>query len=95
MSIPNAEIVVEVFGGFYKFSRINVTSGVDQTFLVDQSATKVSVVAPASGAPTASLGSADSNFEKTVTLSGGSSGSVTVVTTHTGTPASSKPSSRA
>lgn len=65
------------------------------SFLVDQSATQVAAFHLAGGtAPTVSLGSADANFEKTVTLSGGSNGDVVVVTYHPGGASSSKPASR-
>lgn len=63
--------------------------------LVDQSATQVQSFHLGGGtAPTVSLGSADANFEKTVTVSGGSSGKVAVVTYHPGGASSSKPASR-
>ena len=91
-----AEQAVSAFNRNYKFTRVNYT-GTAVTFLVDQSATAVAVVEPASGAPAVTLSAADANFEKTVTLAAGSSGTVvTVVTAHSGgTIASSKPSSRA
>ena len=96
MAIPNGEQAFEAFGRFYKIVRINHSSGADTTFLVDQSASAVAVIEPASGGPTASLGSADANFEKTVTLTGGAAGLTTVVIAHAGgTIASTKPSSRA
>jgi hypothetical protein len=94
MAIPLGETVVEVNGRSYKFSKIAYT-GSATTFLVDQTASAVTTVLPTSGAPTASLGSSDANFEKTVTLAAGSAaGEVTVVTTHDGPPSSVKPSSR-
>jgi hypothetical protein len=69
------------------------TSG--DTVLVDQTADSVETFHLGGGTkPTASLGSADSNFEKTVTLTGGSSGKVVVVTYHPNGAASTKPASR-
>lgn len=63
--------------------------------LVDQTASQAVVVHLGGGtAPTASLGAADANFEKTVTLSGGSNGKVAVITYHPGGASSSKPASR-
>lgn len=86
-----SETVIEAFGQNYKISRVSY-SGSSSTFLVDQSATGVAVISPVSGGPSVSIGSADSNFEKTVTLAaGGASGTVTVIITHSGTVASTKP----
>lgn len=90
MSIPLAETSLEFSGKFYKISKIAYT-GAATTFKVDQSAASVAVLEPASGAPTATLGAGDANFEKTVTLAAGSSaGTVTVVVAHTGTLSSTK-----
>lgn len=87
-----SESVVEVDGTQYKFSKVQHTAGTASTFKVDQSAVSVVIAKPSSGAPSVSLGSADSNFEKTVTLAAaGSSGLVTVMTTHSGTAAGTKP----
>ncbi len=87
-----SEHIVEFSGRFYKISRVSY-GGIATTFLVDQSASGVAVIEPVSGAPSVSLGSASTTtFQKTVTLAaGGSSGTVTVITTHNGTPAGSKP----
>lgn len=65
------------------------------TVLVDQSANQVAAFHLGGGtAPTASLGSADANFEKTITLTGGTSGKVVVVVYHPNGAAGSKPASR-
>lgn len=66
--------------------------GGTNTVSVDQSATQVAVI-PLEGqtAPTATLGSADSNNQKDVTLTGGASGRVEVITLHGSAVASSKP----
>ncbi len=87
-----SEHVVEFSGKFYKISRVAYT-GNSTTFLVDQSASSVAVLEPASGVPSASLGSASSTtFQKTVTLAAGSvAATVTVITAHNGTPAGTKP----
>lgn len=89
-----SEHTTEFSGRFYKISRISY-SGIATTFVVDQSASSASAIEPASNAPTVTLGAADGNFERTVTLAaGGASGPVTVITTHNGTPAGPKPSAR-
>ena len=94
MAIPISETVVEFGGGFYKITKVAYT-GNATTFLFDQNATQVASIEPASP-PAATIGSGDSNFEKTVTLAGGSAaGTVTVITAHNGPPAGVKPSSRA
>jgi hypothetical protein len=66
--------------------------GGSNTVSVDQSASAVAVF-PLDGqsAPTATVGSADSNNQKDVTLSGGGSGQVDVWTYHSTAVASSKP----
>ena len=92
-----SEHIVEFSGRFYKISRVTY-GGASTTFLVDQNADGVASIDPSSGAPAATIGAADSNFEKTVTLAAGGSstaGVVTVITTHSGTPSGVKPSSRA
>ena len=66
--------------------------GGTNTVSVDQSATVVAVL-PLEGqtAPTVSLGSADSNNQKDITLTGGGSGRVELVTLNGIAVASSKP----
>lgn len=66
--------------------------GGSNTVSVDQSASAVQVFAlDGQTAPTVSLGSADSNNQKDVTVSGGGSGVVDVWTYHGTNVASSKP----
>lgn len=92
-----SENTVEFSGRFYKISRVSY-GGASTTFLVDQNASGVSTIDPTSGGPAATLGTGDSNFEKTVTLAAGGSstaGVVTVITTHKGTPSGVKPAARA
>jgi hypothetical protein len=80
--LPTSENNFNFRSRVYKLSEI-AYDGTNVTFKVDQSAESVSTVLPFSGAPIASLGSSDSNFEKTVTLaSGSSSATVVVVTVH-------------
>jgi hypothetical protein len=85
MALPSSETSFEFAGKFYRVSKMSY-SGLATDFEVDQSATSVAVLEPASGAPTVSLGTSDSTtFMKTVTLaSGGASGTVTVVIAHGG-----------
>lgn len=66
----------------YMFTEIVHTSGTSSTFKVPQTASAVVGVAGDNTAPSASLGSADSNGEKTVTLTGGQSGTFYVITRH-------------
>jgi hypothetical protein len=88
--LPTAEKNYEFKSRIYKFSQISY-DGTEVTFKVDQSAESAVVILPASGAPTASLGSSDSSFEKTVTLSSGSaSATVVVVIAHGQTVAGAK-----
>ena len=85
-----SENVVEFSGVFYKITRFSY-DGTASTFKVDQSATSAVVLLPASGAPTVTLGSGDSSFEKTVTLAAGASAAtITVVIAHPGTIAGAK-----
>jgi hypothetical protein len=89
MSIVS-ENVVEFSGKFYKITRISY-DGTATTYKVDQSAINAVALEPASGAPSVSLGAADSSFEKTVTLAAGSTAAtITVVVAHAGTPAGTK-----
>jgi hypothetical protein len=90
-----SEHAFSAFGRNYKIVRVNYT-GLADTFLVDQSASAVATIEPASNAPSVSIGAADANFEKTVTLASGSPDAVvTVVIAHEGgTIPSSKPASR-
>jgi len=89
MAIPLAETVLEFAGAFYKISKVSY-AGASMTFQVDPTAVSVASVMPASGAPTATLGSV-SNNEKAVTLAAGSAaGTVTVITVHNKVPSGSK-----
>lgn len=83
--------VVEVYGQWFVYTKVSHDGG-SNTVSVDQSADTVRVF-PLDGqtAPTVSLGSADSNFLKDVTLSGGGSGSCYVVTWHKTAIGGSKP----
>lgn len=91
--IPSSERVFEFAGRFYKIFKVNHSTS-STAILVDQTATSVVVVVPSSNAPTAALGAADANFEKTITLTGGALGDTVVVVGHSGPPSSVKPSSR-
>jgi hypothetical protein len=64
------ESVVRVFGANYVFLRCGY-AGLADSVTVDQGATKVTVVSPASGGPTLTLGSASSTGTKTVTIAAG------------------------
>jgi len=83
--------VVDVYGQVFVFTKINHDGG-SNTVSVDQSADTVRVF-PLDGqtTPTVSLGTADSNFQKDVTVSGGGSGACYVVTWHKTAVGSSKP----
>jgi len=95
MPILSESSPYQVGGKWYKISKISHQSATS-TFLVDQSAVSATVTFPVSGGPTASLAASDSNFEKTVTLSGHSSeGTIEVLTVYNSTPSSVKPTSRA
>lgn len=85
--LPQAEKNFEFSGRIYKLTKI-AYDATEVTFKVDQSAETAVAVLPASGAPTITLGAADSNFEKTVTLAAGSAaGTVIIVTAHGSTVA--------
>ena len=89
--LPASEKNFEFQSRIYKFSKL-LYDGTAVTFKVDQSAESVVVILPASGAPAATLGTSDSNFEKTVTLAAGSAtAAVIVVTAHGKTVAGVKP----
>lgn len=65
--------------------------GGSNTVSVDQTADQVRAVAiDGQTAPTVTLGSSDSNFQKDVTVSGGGSGIVDIITYHKTAVASSK-----
>jgi hypothetical protein len=76
--LPTSENNFNFRSRVYKLSEI-AYDGTNVTFKVDQSAESVSTVLPFSGAPIASLGSSDSNFEKTVTLAAGGTASIVIV----------------
>lgn len=89
--LPTSEKNYEFRSKIYKFSEF-AYAGTEITFKVDQSAVSSVAVLPASGAPTVTLGSSDSNFEKTVTIAlGSASATVVIVTAHGKTAAGVKP----
>lgn len=76
--------------GFFQFNKVNHDTS-SSTVKVDQTATAVTtVMVSGSGtAPTASLGSGDSDGLKTCTLTGGTQAEVWVITRHPGSIAGS------
>lgn len=83
--------VVDFYGQYFVMTKVNHNGG-SNTVSVDQSADTVRVF-PLDGqtTPTVTLGSADSNNQKDVTVSGGDSGACLVVTWHKTAVASAKP----
>lgn len=74
----------------FVFTKVGHDGAAGSSFQIDQTASEAFVVAyPGATAPSASLGTASSGL-KTVTLSGGETGEVTVVTRHDGKVASVK-----
>lgn len=70
----------------YVLTTVHHSATNGSSFSIDQTAESVVSAKPKSGGPdpTATLGSADSNGLKTVTLTGGRSGEVEVITLHRG-----------
>jgi hypothetical protein len=91
MSVPT-EKFVSFEGRNFKLHSVPY-DGSTTTFKTDQSATAVAVIEPASSQPTVSLGAADSDFLKTVTVAAGGQslgGAITVIIAHGLTIASRK-----
>lgn len=90
-----SESTVQQGDKWYRTSKVQYQSSTGASFLVDQGAVSATVVFPTSGGPSVSLGDADGNGEKTVTLSGSSlEGMIDVLTVYNTTPSSFKPSTR-
>lgn len=74
----------------YVFTNVQHDGG-SNTVSVDQTAEQVRVVSlDGQTAPTVTLGSSDSDFQKNVTVSGGGSGRVDIITYHSTAVGSSK-----
>lgn len=73
----------------YVLTTVEHSASNGSSFSIDQSANSIVAAKSKNGSdPTSTLGSADSNGLKTVTLSGGASGEVEVITRHLGSRAS-------